>query len=1109
VPGADRYWYKDALIYQVHVRSFADGDGDGIGDFKGLIGKLDYLRDLGVTAIWLMPFYPSPLRDDGYDIADYRDIHPSYGTLGDFRAFMTAAHRRGLKVVTELVLNHTSDQHAWFQRARRARAGSNLRDFYVWSDTPERYADTRVIFKDFETSNWGWDPVARAYFFHRFYAHQPDLNFDNATVRREMIRIVDYWLEMGVDGLRLDAVPYLFEREGTTNENLAETHDFLKQLRAHIDQHYGNRMLLAEANQWPSDAVAYFGDDDECNMAFHFPVMPRLFMALRMEDRYPVVEVLEQTPSIPPNAQWAIFLRNHDELTLEMVTDEDRDYMYRVYAKDEQARINLGIRRRLAPLLGNDRRRMELLNGLLLSLPGSPILYYGDEIGMGDNIYLGDRNGVRTPMQWSSDRNAGFSSANPQRLFLPVIIDPQYHYETVNVEAQRSNPHSLYWWMKRVIALRKRHRAFSRGSIEFVRADNHRVLAFVRRYEDEAVLVVANLSRFPQAAELPLAEFRGVVPIEMFGQTAFPPVGENPYFLTLGPHSFFWFLLQPVPTGTEAGGEGGEGLPVIEVRNVASPSNGLFEGLPALLPRFLRSSRWFGGRSRRIKSVELDDEIPLPGGRSLLAVLVDYSEGEPDRYVVPVALATSEEHASRLLAESPHAAIAWVRDSRQTVLLYDAAVEPGFAAALLDAMQRRRRYRGKGGELVASRTRLLGPLLPQGAEFPPLPPAADQSNTSIRFDEALILKLFRRLEAATNPELEILAYLLEGGRFPQVPALAGYLEYRRPGEPAATVGVLQGFVRHECDAWTWTVDALGRFMEAVHVREGMPPSVVSWREFEPESELPPVAEELMGAFLRQAALLGQRTAEMHLALAGEEQARAFAPEPIRGFDRNSIAQGMLSQANRVLQVLKRSMDGLQPAERVLADHVLALEPDILRAFEAVPGIRSPGQRIRTHGDYHLGQVLFTGEDFVIIDFEGEPARPISERRIKRSPLRDVAGMIRSFDYAANTAIRGTAAPAPPPEGADARVAGWAAYWSHWTAMAFLRSYIETIAPAKLLPTTTEDLRTLLNAYLLDKALYEVRYELDHRPAWVDVPLRGVIALVMAPPAADDGNEVPR
>ncbi|MFS8830042.1 maltose alpha-D-glucosyltransferase, partial [Synechococcus sp. R8-2] len=541
----DPLWYKDAIIYELPARAFFDSDGDGVGDFQGLTEKLDYLQELGITAVWLLPFFPSPLKDDGYDVSDFTSVHPDLGTLEDFKIFLEAAHKRGIRVIIELILNHTSDQHPWFQRARRAAPGTPERDFYVWSDTPEKYKEARIIFQDFEASNWTWDSVAKAYYWHRFYSHQPDLNYDNPAVQKAMFEVVDFWLSLGVDGMRLDAVPYLYEREGTTCESLPETHAFLKALRRHIDQRYPGRMLLAEANQWPEDAVAYFGDGDECHMEFHFPLMPRLFMAIQMEDRFPIIDILQQTPPIPETCQWALFLRNHDELTLEMVTDEERDYMYQVYAKDPNARVNLGIRRRLAPLLGNSRRRIELMNSLLFSLPGTPVIYYGDEIGMGDNIYLGDRNSVRTPMQWSADRNAGFSRANPQKLYLPIVIDAEYHYEAVNVEAQRNNPHSLWWTMKRLIAVRKRFQAFGRGSFELLHPENRKVLAFVRAYRGERILVVANLSRYAQWVGLDLSPWEGLIPVEIFGHTEFPPIGRLPYFLTLGPHSFYWFSLEP------------------------------------------------------------------------------------------------------------------------------------------------------------------------------------------------------------------------------------------------------------------------------------------------------------------------------------------------------------------------------------------------------------------------------------------------------------------------------------------------------------------------------------------------------------------------------------
>ncbi len=540
--SSDPLWYKDAIIYELHVRAFYDSNADGIGDFRGLTEKLDYLQDLGITAIWLLPMYPSPLRDDGYDIADYYNVNPDYGTMEDFEDFLQEAHKRDIRVITELVMNHTSDQHPWFQEARKS-SDSKYHDYYVWSDTDQQYLDARIIFLDTERSNWSWDPMAKAYYWHRFFSHQPDLNFENPEVRQAMKDALTYWLDKGVDGLRCDAVPYLFEREGTNCENIEETHLYLKDVRALVNESYGDRMLLAEANQWPADVRDYFGDGDEFHMAFHFPLMPRLFMGLRREDSTPVIEIMENTPEIPENCQWAIFLRNHDELTLEMVTDSERDYMYYSYAMDQRMRINLGIRRRLAPLMENGRRQIELLNSLLLTMPGTPVIYYGDEMGMGDNIYLGDRNGVRSPMQWTGDRNAGFSRADTAKLYCPLIVDPVYGYQAVNVEAQERVQTSMLNWMKRIIAIRKRYPAFSRGSIEFLRPKNEKVLAYIREYQGQRMLVVNNLSRFAQAVELDLHKYSGCVPVELFGNSAFPTVGDLPYLLTLGPHGFFWFIL--------------------------------------------------------------------------------------------------------------------------------------------------------------------------------------------------------------------------------------------------------------------------------------------------------------------------------------------------------------------------------------------------------------------------------------------------------------------------------------------------------------------------------------------------------------------------------------
>ncbi|GBD20299.1 Trehalose synthase/amylase TreS [bacterium HR28] len=1098
----DPLWYKDAIIYELHVRAFYDSNGDGIGDFPGLTQKLDYLEDLGITAVWLLPFYPSPLRDDGYDIADYTDVHPAYGTLRDVKEFIREAHRRGIRVITELVLNHTSDQHPWFQRARRAAPGSVWRNFYVWSDTPEKYKEARIIFKDFETSNWAWDPVAKAYYWHRFYSHQPDLNYDNPAVRRAILRVVDFWMRLGVDGMRLDAVPYLYEREGTNCENLPETHAFLKELRRYVDSRYRNRMLLAEANQWPEDAVAYFGQGDECHMAFHFPLMPRLFMAIRMEDRFPIVDILSQTPPIPETAQWALFLRNHDELTLEMVTDEERDYMYRVYARDPVARINLGIRRRLAPLLGNNRRRIELMNGLLFSLPGTPVIYYGDEIGMGDNVYLGDRNGVRTPMQWSADRNAGFSTAPRQRLYLPVIVDAEYHYEAVNVEAQQANPHSLLWWMKRLIALRKQFKAFGRGSFEFIPVDNRKVLAYVRRYEQETILVVANLSRFVQWAELDLSAYRGLVPIELFGRIEFPPIGEEPYRVMLGPHSFYWFSLERPRAGEELLVVTPSELPVIPVReregtlDLSTAQRALLDELP----RYLRARRWFAGKARRIKQVRIADQIPLPVdgvAATLLLISVEYTEGDPELYVLPLAIARGDL-ARELIERTPHAVIARALPD-ETALLVDALAVPSFSRSLVEQIGRRRRFRGEHGTVVAQPTTAFRRLVWPGTPLPePVLGRAEQSNTSVIFPERVLLKLYRRIEPGPNPELELERALTERLGFRYVPPLAGSLDYRPASGEAMTLAVLLGYVPNEGDAWQYTLDMLAGFLERALAYSEEPPSLGLDAEAllaRAASSPPPIVYELIDTYVESAYLLGQRTAELHRALASLTDDPAFAPEPFSMLYQRSLYQAMRSQLLQTFTLLRDRLAQLPENVRSEAETVLQREREIVQVYQRLLQQLLPAQRIRCHGDYHLGQVLYTGRDFVIIDFEGEPARPLSERRLKRSPLTDVAGMLRSFHYAASATLfdqlqRGLLHD-------TARAEAWLRFWYGWVAAVFLQGYLEGLQSTTLIPNDPKQLAVLLEAYLMDKAIYELRYELGHRPGWLAIPLRGILELLRA------------
>ncbi|MDO9462997.1 MAG: maltose alpha-D-glucosyltransferase [Deltaproteobacteria bacterium] len=1092
----DPLWYKDAIIYELHVKTFYDSNGDGIGDFRGLIEKLDYLEHLGVTALWILPFYPSPLRDDGYDTGDYLNIHQDYGSLRDFREFLRQAHRRGMRVITELVLNHTSDQHQWFQRARQAKPGSTWRNFYVWSDTQERYKDARIIFKDFEPSNWAWDPVAKAYYWHRFYSHQPDLNFDNPQVQKALFRVIDFWFDMGVDGLRLDAIPYLYEREGTNCENLPETYAFLKKLRAYIDGNFKNRMLLAEANQWPEDATAYFGDGDECHMAFHFPLMPRMFMSLWMEDHYPIIDILEQTPSIPESAQWALFLRNHDELTLEMVTDEEREYMYRVYARDPRARINLGIRRRLAPLVGNNRRKIELMNILLFSLPGTPIIYYGDEIGMGDNYYLGDRNGVRTPMQWSPDRNAGFSRVNPQKLYLPVIIDPEYHYESVNVENHERNLSSLLWWMKRVIGMRKRFKAFGRGTIEFLSPNNPKALAFIRRYEDENILVVINLSRFSQVVGLDLSQYAGFVPEEVFSQNKFPIIKKSPYVLTFGPYDHYWLLLkerrEPVSVCEKIA------IPGLRVegnweRVLEDDAREILE--KKILPGYLKGCRWFAGKARTIRQIKILEGIPISKNADvtqLVLLEVGYTEGTMEVYSLAVSYIQGTK-AKQITQEFPQAVIACLHIGDEEGVLCDGIYDEKVRESLLAMIAHRKRIKGKRGELVAFPGREFRSLLSDKALLLTSQVLkAEQSNTSVLYEDKFFLKLCRRLEEGVNPDLEIWRFLTEKTDFSQVPPFAGAIEYRRQGSEPILIGLLQGFVPNQGDAWTYTLDAVREYFERIlsrrreirHVPE-IPTSLLGI-EF---SAIPPLVQELIGGvYFETARLLGKRTAELHLALSSVSGDADFAPEPFSTLYQRSVYQTMRSLARRVLQSLGKNLKRLREGAQKDASAILASEQEILARFQKILPEKISAMKIRIHGDYHLGQVLFTGKDFVIIDFEGEPARTLSERRLKRSPFRDVAGMIRSFHYAAYNALfldaslRAKDKPLLEP---------WADLWYHYVSGIFLHSYLETCGEAPFIPHEKGEIETLLQAFLLDKAIYELGYELNNRPDWIIVPVRGV------------------
>jgi maltose alpha-D-glucosyltransferase/alpha-amylase len=1041
-------WYRDAVIYELHVRAFADANGDGIGDFTGLIRKLDYLADLGVTALWLLPFYPSPLRDDGYDIADYRSIHSSYGDLRSFKRFLAAAHQRGLRVITELVINHTSDQHAWFQRARTAEPGSVERDFYVWSDSNRAYADARIIFGDFETSNWTWDHVAGAYYWHRFYSHQPDLNFDNPAVEDAVLDVLDYWLEMGVDGLRLDAVPYLYEREGTNCENLPETHAALKRLRRHVDERHPGRMLLAEANQWPEDAAAYFGDGDECHMNFHFPVMPRLFMAVQRENRTPIVDIMEQTPDPPEGCQWATFLRNHDELTLEMVTDEERDYMVRAYADDPRMRVNLGIRRRLSPLLQHDRRKIELLNALLFSLPGTPVIYYGDEIGMGDNVYLGDRDGVRTPMQWSPDRNAGFSTANPHRLYLPVITEPGSHYENVNVEAQQHQSNSLLSWMRQMISLRRRLPVLGRGDIEMLDPENPRVLAFVRSMPNAApVLVVANLSRLAQQVELDLTRFVNHTPVEMFGRTRFATVQDLPYSLTLAPHGFFWLELE-VPEHLDGA--------TIATLSGTWPDVQRGRVLNRALRTWLPKQRWFAAKDASISELHIDDVIDLPD-RDVAVVIVRASLGSDDdqRYLVPVAR-VGDERLGTIHRLRPDAVIA---DLDSGGGLIDAMVDEAGALAVIELVGSRRALKGKRMSLrgrpdgravrsVVEAARTSDNVLPVQLL------GVEQSNSSAIVGGTAIAKLIRRLEPGPCRDAELPRALRRSG-FAHAPGVLGELAIDLRSSDGEAIGmVVHEAVANDGDVWQWTQDELARLVDAVVTDED------------------PVIDALLAPSLELAGQLGMRTAELHRALA----AATAAPQSYTLLHQRGLHQGIRSELRATQRMLKRSGGPELDSDEVLGRVELLRE----RKLEA--------QRIDVHGDLHLGQILWTGRDLVFIDFEGEPARPLSARAIVRNPLADVAGIVRSFDYAGRVAVATAAERGVIPGSEYEATDQLSTTWIDAVTSRFWEEYQQHATDDGLIPPDPSDRAMLLDVFVISKALYEVRYELANRPHWVRWPL---------------------
>ncbi|WP_206995934.1 maltose alpha-D-glucosyltransferase [Trinickia mobilis] len=1083
----DPLWYKDAIIYQVHIKSFFDANNDGIGDFPGLLAKLDYIAELGVTAIWLLPFYPSPRRDDGYDIADYRNVHPDYGSLADVKRFIQAAHSRGIRVITELVINHTSDQHPWFQRARRAKPGSNHRNYYVWSDTDAKYAGTRIIFIDSEPSNWTHDPVAGAYFWHRFYSHQPDLNFDNPSVMREVLQVMRFWLDMGIDGLRLDAVPYLVEREGTINENLPETHAILKKIRATIDAEYPNRMLLAEANQWPEDVQEYFGDEDECHMAFHFPLMPRIYMAIASEDRFPITDIMRQTPDLLPSCQWAIFLRNHDELTLEMVTDSERDYLWNTYASDRRARLNLGIRRRLAPLMERDRRRIELINSLLLSMPGTPVIYYGDELGMGDNIHLGDRDGVRTPMQWSSDRNGGFSRADPEQLVLPPVMGSLYGFDAVNVEAQSRDPHSLLNWTRRMLATRRAKHTFGRGTIRFLKPNNRKVLAYLRETEGEApILCVANLSRAPQAVELDLSEFAGHVPIEMTADSVFPPIGQLTYLLTFPPYGFLWFLLCTSDARPAWSQAPSQQLPefvtlVIRVGQTGpTPENvRLLES--EVLPSYLSRRRWFASKDQKLHGVRLAALTTIPDAGFAFTEIEADAGGHTERYVLPLAITWGADTTVPLYMQL---ALARVRRGRNIGHLTDAFSVPQFAHGVLKKMREHAVVPTvQKSEIRFVPTARFGDLDDLGDDPEIRWIAAEQSNSSLVIEDRAVLKLVRRVVGGIHPEAEISRHLTEIG-YPNTAPLFGEVVRVDPAGVPHTLAILQGFIDNQGDAWNWALDYLRRTVDEL----ALAPDGIERSDED--------VEKIEG-YQTLTGVIGKRLGELHVALGQPCDDPAFTPERATREDVKTWIDGTQALLAGALDLLDERLaktggdDTLDEDTRLLAQSLLERRARLVEAVEQRVPADVDAWRARIHGDFHLGQVLIAQGDAFLIDFEGEPARPLEERRRKASPLRDVAGLLRSLSYA--SAAAQSTMEAAPPQVADRKRVLFERLRGYGEE-SFLREYRIAVGEAAQPLVAPEAEDALLDLFLVEKAAYEIRYEAANRPSWLGLPVRGLASI---------------
>ncbi len=1077
-------WYKDAIIYQLHVRSFYDSTGDGIGDFKGLIQKLDYVQNLGVNALWLLPFYPSPLKDGGYDIADFTAIHPDYGTLNDFKRFVKEAHRRGLRIITELVLNHTSTEHKWFKRARKSPPGSVYRDFYVWNDTPDKYQDARIIFQDFEVSNWTYDHEAKAYFWHRFYSHQPDLNFENPRVQKEILQILDFWCDIGVDGFRLDAVPYLFEAEGTNCENLPETHNYLKALRAYVDEKYPGKLLLAEANQWPNDASDYFGHGDECHMAFHFPLMPRLYMALRMEDRFPIVDIMEQTPQIPDVCQWAIFLRNHDELTLEMVSDEERDYMYKAFASDPRKRVNVGIRRRLFPLFGGDTRSIELLNFLLFSMPGTPIVYYGDEIGMGDNYYLGDRDGVRTPMQWSPDKNAGFSNADPQKLFLPVVIDYNYHYTTVNVENQERHPTSFLWWKRRVINKRRQYKAFGRGSIRFVNTSNPKVLAFVREHEDEAILVIVNLSRYSQFVELDLHEFAGSVPMEVFSRNDFPAITDEPWAFSMQFKNYFWFELRKHEKDSYADPQGQELLSFSKVQWVEMNTS-LQDAIKQRLYGYIFRNRWFSGDAKKLRDVRVIDVIAIEKKKFpsyLFVVQLDLIEAEKDIFIMPVSV-----HINNMAAEFrtkyPEAVIASATIDDTDALLYDGAYDQDMLNAMFGLINKRSKLKGlHQGEIEGLSGSRLKKALETDVILKPHVVALKRSNTLVSWEDRFYFKVYRNPKEGENPDVEVIKNLTRHSTFRNMSTYLGRIDYKHPGFETTSFGLLIDQMPNFGDAWEMTQTAIEDFFdkvfaEKIDLLENVLPAMLD-------------LEELVGPFfLEMVHLLGKRTYEMHLAMSSIKEVKGFEPESFSLLYQKSLVQSLRTLIKRTFSLVRNNMQNLTTDDRQRLHNLMDKE---MLMFNYIRDIlekeKLSALKIRIHGNYKLDKLVFTGKDFFITDFEGEVEFPLSVRRLKYSPLKDVASMLSSFHYAIHIGYFHRKEFSPVNNNFLRPLID---RWYAMVSETFLEGYKQAAKASGMIPGSEENIQQLLNLFIIEKGVREIRQFLIHDPSSLAIPLNAL------------------